>query len=188
MLHFPLHCTARFLGVGISCPITQNLSLRHLLRVHHAWCNTLRHSVFITYPPAVAKYNGEVRVYTVQLKATREREGEREIRSSAPFPSLVTRSASSAVSPEIKRKKKEKKEEGIWFRVTLLPFQQRCCSGSVARAGGWGSVRRKPPLYLKQPPSPLPSRLQEHYQHTGTHKWVRWRFFPLSLFLLACSL
>lgn len=115
MLHFPLHCTARFLGVGISCPITQNLSLRHLLRVHHAWCNTLRHSVFITYPPAVAKYNGEVRVYTVQLKATREREGEREIRSSAPFPSLVTRSASSAVSPEIKRKKKKKKRKEYGF-------------------------------------------------------------------------
>lgn len=103
----------------------------------------------------------------------RQRKREREIRSSAPFPSVDGRSASTAVSPE-----RERKEEGIWFRLTLLPFQQRCCSGSVVRAGGWGSVWHKPPLYLKQPPSPLPSSLQEHHQHTGTHKWVRCDAFP----------
>lgn len=54
------------------------------------------------------------------------------------------------------------KEEGIWFHLTLLPFP-RGCSGSVARARGWGSVR-----YLKLPSSP-----RRHCQHTGRHQWVR---------------
>lgn len=113
-------------------------------------------------------------------EGNKEREGRERFVHQRFFRFLGTRSASSET----------KKEEGIWFHLTLLPFQ-RCCSGSLVRAGGWGSVWHKPPLYLKQPPSPLPTSLQEHYQHTGRHKWVRRNAFVRFLFRvrpkIACS-
>lgn len=112
MLHFPLHCTARFLGVGISCPITQNLSLRHLLRVHHAWCNTLRHSVFITYPPAVAKYEwGSQSLHGAIEGNAGERGRERDSFISSFSVSGHSLCLLCRVTGDKKKKKKKKRKE-----------------------------------------------------------------------------
>lgn len=146
-------------SIEVCCPITQSNCVTTICSERATHCVTTR-----SYLP-VRKKKCMLRtgIYAVHLKATKREsgEGERDLFISSFFRFLGTRSASSVVSPD------RNKEEGIWFHLTLLPFQ-RCCSGSVVRARGWGSVR-----YLKQPPSPLPISLQEHYQHTGRHKWVR---------------
>lgn len=109
----------------------------------------------------------------MHLKATRERGRERERFVHQRFSVFWV-----LALPPLSCHRREKKEEGIWFHPTLLPFQ-RCCSGSLVRAGGWGSVKLavQTPLPLlpeaTTSPPPLLTSLQEHHQHTGTHKWVR---------------
>ncbi len=105
-------------------------------------CNKLRHTAPICARDEKRKLKRRRNLRGAPEGNERERERERDLFISGfPFSG-----SSLCLLCRVTGERERKKEEGIWFHPTLLPFQ-RGCSGSLVGAGGWGSVRFKPPLY-----------------------------------------